>query len=62
MYWNDTDQCFIAEIPELPGCIAHGANEFEALTNIKQAKELWIATAIEFGDTIPSAKGRLAYA
>lgn len=62
MYWDKTDNCFIAEIPELSGCIAHGNTEFEALENIRQAKELWIKTAREFGDKIPEPKGRLVFA
>ncbi len=62
MFWSKTDDCFIAEIPELPGCIAHGADEFEALKNITEAKSLWIKTAIEFGDEVPIAKGRLIFA
>ena len=62
MYWSPEDLCFIAELPELYVCIAHGTSEFDALQNIKEAKELWIKTAIEFGDIIPEAKGRLVYA
>lgn len=59
IYWSKEDDCYIAEIPELPGCIAHGNDEFEALKNIKVAKELWISTAREFGDEIPNSKGKL---
>ncbi len=59
LYWSKEDECYIAEIPELSGCIAHGKDEFEALKNIKIAKELWIATAKEFGDEVPIAKEEL---
>lgn len=38
MYWSSVNNCMIAEIPELPGCIAHGNNEFEALQNLQDAK------------------------
>lgn len=62
LYWNKEDNCFVAEIPELPGCIAHGKDEFEALNNVKSAKELWIETAKEFGDSIPEPKGKLFFA
>ena len=38
MYWSSVDNCMIAEIPELSGCIAHGNNEYEALQNLQDAK------------------------
>jgi predicted RNase H-like HicB family nuclease len=58
IYWSAEDESFIAEVPELPGCMAHGQNYDDALTNIKQAITLWIDTAQEFGDPIPEPKGR----
>ncbi|HDP24148.1 MAG TPA: type II toxin-antitoxin system HicB family antitoxin [Deltaproteobacteria bacterium] len=63
IYWSDEDQTFVAEVPELPGCAAHGDTYESALSNAKQAIALWIETAKEFNDPIPSPKGRrLAYA
>jgi predicted RNase H-like HicB family nuclease len=62
MYWSASDNCMISEIPELPGCIAHGSYEFESLQNLLEAKKLWINTALEFGDEIPEPKGRLIFA
>ena len=63
IFWSEEDNAFIADVPELPGCMAHGATEIEALNNIKDAMELWIDTAKEFGDPIPEPKGRrLMYA
>jgi predicted RNase H-like HicB family nuclease len=53
IYWNDEDQVFIANVPELPGCIAHGETQELALENIKEAMQLWLDTAKEFGDPIP---------
>ena len=58
IYWSDEDQAFIAEVPELPGCMAHGSTHEEVLVNIKSAMELWIETAKEFNDPIPAPKGR----
>jgi len=58
IYWNNEDKIFIAEVPELPGCMAHGDSQENALKNINQAIELWIDTAKEFGDPIPEPKGR----
>ena len=63
IYWSDEDQACIAEAPELPGCAAHGDTHKTALINIKTAMELWIETAKEFNDPIPTPKGRrLAFA
>lgn len=63
IYWSNEDNVFIAEVPELPGCMAHGEKEESALQNIKDAIQLWIDTAHEFGDLIPEPKGhRLMYA
>ncbi len=63
LYWSQEDSAFIAEVPELPGCIAHGASQEEALAHVNEALQLWIDTAKEFGDPIPEPKGhRLMYA
>lgn len=56
IYWSREDSLFVAEVPELPGCMAHGETKQVALANIDEAIELWIATAKEFGDPIPEAK------
>ena len=55
IYRSDEDQAFIAEVPELPGCMAHGATREEALAQVKVAVGLWIDTAREFGDPVPAA-------
>lgn len=62
MYWSNEDDAFIAEVPELPGCMAHGDTHEEALANIKEAMRLWVDTAREFGDPVPEPRGRLMYA
>jgi predicted RNase H-like HicB family nuclease len=56
IYWSREDQVFVAEVPELPGCMAHGSNQQEALVNANEAIQLWIDTAQEFGDPIPEPK------
>jgi predicted RNase H-like HicB family nuclease len=58
LYWSNEDGVFIAEVPELPGCIAHGDSQESALASVKEAMQLWIDTAKEFGDPIPVPKGR----
>lgn len=62
LYWSAEDTAFIAEVPELPGCMAHGDTQEEALANVKEAMRLWLDTAREFGDPIPEPRGRLMYA
>jgi predicted RNase H-like HicB family nuclease len=63
IYWSNEDNAFIAEVPELPGCMAHGDTCEKALGNAKDAIQLWIDTANEFGDPIPEPKGtKLIYA
>lgn len=63
IYWDAQDRVYIAEVPELPGCSAHGSTYNEALDSAKEAIQLWIDTAKEFGDSVPEPKGhRLMYA
>ncbi len=57
IYWSNEDKAYVAEVPELPGCLAHGESYDDALSNAKDALELWIQTAEEFGDPIPAPKG-----
>jgi predicted RNase H-like HicB family nuclease len=58
IYWSNEDQAFIAEVPELPGCMTHGSSQAEALANADEAIQLWIDTAEEFGDPVPEPKGQ----
>ena len=63
IYWSSEDKVFVAEVPELPGCMAQGRTPEGALKNAKEAIQLWIDTAKEFGDKIPEPKGnKLIYA
>lgn len=57
LYWSNADDLFIAEVPELPGCMAHGDTQEAALANVNDAIRLWIEAACEFGDSIPEPKG-----
>jgi predicted RNase H-like HicB family nuclease len=58
IYWSDEDGAFVAEAPELPGCMAHGVTQEGALSKALDAIRLWLDTAKEFGDPIPEPKGR----
>ena len=63
LFWSDDDQAFVAEVPELPGCMAHGDSQESALASVNEAITLWITTAEELGRAVPTPKGRrLAYA
>jgi predicted RNase H-like HicB family nuclease len=58
IYWSNDDRAYVAEVPELPGCMAHGKSHDAALKNLRTALRLWIRTAKEFGDPVPQPKGR----
>lgn len=63
IFWSDEDDAFVADVPELPGCMAHGSSHADALANAEQAVVLWIETARDLGRPIPQPKGRrLVYA
>jgi len=57
LYWSNEDEVFVAEVPELPGCMAHGQSQELALKNVNDAVELWLETAREFGNPVPEPKG-----
>lgn len=61
IYWSGEDEAFVAEIPELPGCMADGQTYQEALANAEVIIREWIDTARELGRPIPEPKGRLAH-
>lgn len=62
IYWSQEDNAFIAEVPELPGCMADGKTYQEALRNAEIIISEWIETAKELGRQIPQPRGRLMYA
>ncbi|HLE90564.1 MAG TPA: type II toxin-antitoxin system HicB family antitoxin [Anaerolineales bacterium] len=62
IYWSEEDQAFIAEVPELPGCMADGTTSQEALGNVEVIAREWIETARELGRKIPEPRGRLVFA
>lgn len=55
IYWSEEDQAFIAEVPELPGCAAHGPTPDTALAESQRAIDFWLETAREFD--LPAAAG-----
>jgi len=62
IYWSREDETFIAEVPELAGCMADGTTYRQALANLNVVIKEWIATAKELGRPVPEPKGRLVFA
>ncbi|HEY0320002.1 MAG TPA: type II toxin-antitoxin system HicB family antitoxin [Pyrinomonadaceae bacterium] len=62
IYWSEEDNAFVAEVPELPGCMADGATYSEAIANVEVIIDEWIETAKDLGREIPEPKGRLIFA
>lgn len=62
IYWSEEDEAFIAEVPELAGCMADGETYQAALANAEIIIQEWLETAQELGYKIPEPKGRLVFA
>ena len=62
IYWSEEDKAYLAEVPELPGCMADGESYQEALRNAEVIIQEWIETACELGRHIPEPRGKLMYA
>jgi predicted RNase H-like HicB family nuclease len=62
IYWSEEDAAFLAEVPELAGCMADGQTYREALSNAEIVIQEWIETALELRRPIPQPKARLKYA
>ena len=58
IYWSDEDEAYIAEVPELPGCLTHGDTLRAAAQNAEEAIRLWVETAKEFKRAVPEPKRR----
>lgn len=62
IYWSAEDEAFIAEVPELPGCMTHGGSYEDALAQAHDAIGSWIDTAQHLGRAVPVPRGRVALA
>ena len=62
IYWSEADNSYIAEVPELAGCMADGKTYAEALHNAETVINEWIETALSLGRIIPEPHGKLMYA
>lgn len=61
LYWSDEDDAYIAEVPELSGCMADGPTAKDAVQNVEQVIREWLATATELGRPVPEPQGRLQH-
>jgi predicted RNase H-like HicB family nuclease len=59
IWWSEEDRVYVAEAPELPGCMAHGKTRETALANLNDAMRLWIKTAREDGAEVPEPRQHL---
>ena len=62
LWWSDEDGAFVVDVPELPGCMAHGATRTAAIENAESAIAFWLKTAKADGIPVPQPKGRLLVA
>jgi predicted RNase H-like HicB family nuclease len=62
IWWSAEDEAYVVDVPELPGCMAHGATRRDAIKNAEDAIKFWIKTAKEDGHEIPLPRGRLVFA
>jgi predicted RNase H-like HicB family nuclease len=62
IYWSEVDNAYLAEVPELAGCMADGETYQEAVKNVEIIIDEWLETAKDLGRVIPQPKGRLMFA
>ena len=62
VWWSAEDEAFVVDVPELPGCMAHGATRQATIKNAENAIKFWIKTAKDDGLEIPEPRGRLVFA
>lgn len=60
LFWSSEDDCWIADVPDLKPCSAHGDSPEEAIANIQDAIEGWLESARAGGLAIPEARYRPA--
>jgi predicted RNase H-like HicB family nuclease len=62
IYWSEEDSAFVAEVPELPGCMADGSTKAKALAAAERVAKQWIQTAKTLARPIPTPRGKLMFA
>lgn len=60
VFWSDEDQSWVADIPDLAHCSALGSTPQQALREVPEAKQAWLASAREHADPVPEPRYRPA--
>jgi predicted RNase H-like HicB family nuclease len=55
---HEEDGGYVASVPALPGCVSEGDTREEALTNIREAIDLYMEDCRDAGDPIPPEAGK----
>jgi predicted RNase H-like HicB family nuclease len=62
IWWSKEDNCYLADVPELPGCMADGESLSDVTKAVDEAIKLWIEVNQARGVEIPEPKGRFMFA
>ena len=62
LYWSAEDNAYLVEVPDLPGCMADGPTQKEALANSLLIIQEWLDFATALGRDIPAPRKRLQVA
>ncbi|MCA1673095.1 MAG: type II toxin-antitoxin system HicB family antitoxin [Actinobacteria bacterium] len=62
VFWSDEDEVWVADVPDLPMCSAHGLTPHEAVGEVEQAVEAWFDAARATGRPVPKPSSRAALA
>lgn len=57
--WSDDDQVWIADVPDLAFCTAHGPTPHDAVAEVERAAEAWLEAASKAGRPIPEPSRRV---
>ena len=53
IYYSNEDECYVASIPDLEGCMAHGDTAEDAAKEIQIAGKMWLESVRRHGGMIP---------
>jgi predicted RNase H-like HicB family nuclease len=56
VFWSEEDRCWIADVPALKTCAAHGDTPEEAVAEVLVAMQAWLDVAQEHGQPAPEPR------
>jgi predicted RNase H-like HicB family nuclease len=56
VFWHPDDRCWIADVPDLRPCSAHGDTPEQAVTEVMNAINLWLETAKAADQPVPEPR------